>query len=194
MILQEDARKEYKSNDSMILKVPNEETQYSLTRHWEVIDKVIHADGRVEEFTYYNTVVDSCSKLIACLMKGQAGYNGILYWAVGSGDSSWSNSNPPSPSTSTTKLVNEIGRKRIDPNNIVFIDANNNVTQNITNRLQISITFEEGEMNGEWREFGLFGGNATGTKDTGIMINHKIHPLIYKTSGIRVERTIRLTF
>lgn len=142
----------------------------------------------------HNIVVDSASTLIACLMKGQSGMGGIQYFAVGRGSSNWSNEQPPMPDAVTSRLVAESFRKKIKPENIVFITTDNEVSETPTNRLQITVMFEEEEANGELRELGIFGGNATAMKDSGLMINCKIHPLIYKTNGMKLERIIRFTF
>lgn len=163
-------------------------------KHWQVIDTITHDDGKVEVREYVNTVVDDCSKLIASLMKGQAGYKGVSYWAVGSGAGSWDNANPPSPLVADTKLTNETFRKAVTASDITFLDANNLPTATVTNRIQVKLIFSESEANGELREFGLYGGNATATKDSGIMINRKTHGLIYKTSGMTLERTINIVF
>lgn len=167
---------------------------YERPLHWQVIDKIHYADGRVEEREYYNTVVNDCSRLIACLMAGAQGYAGIKYWAVGSGESNWSNTSLPIPDITNTSLVNETYRKAITPENITFIDADNKPTSEVTNKLQVSVTFNEDEANGELREFALFGGKATDSLNSGLMVNHKIHPIIFKTDGMILERLIRLTF
>jgi hypothetical protein len=183
-------------NDSLVLSDSVSEA-YSFPRHWEIIDRLIDAKtGEViKEYNYCNTVVNDCSKLIACLMKAQAGYGGIKYWAVGKGDASWNNDAPPSPTVNDTKLLVETYRKALDPvNDIKFLDSNNAETATVTSKLQIKITFLESEANGELREFGLFGGTADGTANSGLMINRKIHPLIYKTSGMKLERIIRVQF
>lgn len=160
----------------------------------EVTDRLIDAKTGelIEERVYHNLVVDSCSVLIAGLMKGVL--SGIQYFVVGSGSSAWSNSAPPSPATGDTKLLNEIFRKPVTKNDVIFIDSNNDESSVPTNRIQIKVTFEESEANGELRELGLFGGNATATKNSGYMLNRKIHGLIYKTSGMKLERIIRFTF
>jgi hypothetical protein len=164
-------------------------------KHWHVTDRLIYADGREEVREYFNTVVDDCSKLIACLMKAQAGYSGVTYWAVGSGLGTWDNANPPAPATTDVKLTTETFRKAIVPStDIKFLDASNVETASITNKIQIKVTFSETEANGELREFALFGGNASATANSGLMINRKTHGLIYKTSGMKLERTIRLVF
>lgn len=160
----------------------------------EVTDRLIDAKtGEViEERVYNNLVVDKCSVLIAGLMKGAL--TGIQYFAVGSGSSSWSNSSLPSPATTDTQLLAETYRKAITANDIKFIDSNNNESSTPTNRLQIKVTFNESEANGELRELAIFGGGATATKNSGYMLNRKIHALIYKTSGMKLERIIRFTF
>jgi len=186
------------SSDSLVLAPAIDEevmnTNFDERKHWKVTDKITYPDGRVEVRNYVNTVVDDCSRLIASLMKGQNGYKGITYWAVGSGAGTWDNANPPAPAVGDTKLFNETFRKAINASDITFLDSNDNPTTSVTNKLQIKVTFTEEEANGELREFGLFGGNATSTKNSGIMINRKTHGLIYKTSGMTLERTIRIVF
>lgn len=180
--------------DGMQVKTAPAKEKYDLERHWQVIDTITHPDGKVEKREYFNTVVNDCSKLLACLMKGHGGYSGIKYWAVGSGSSSWNNNSLPNPNVADTKLLAETYRKAISPSDITFLDSSDRPTSDITNKLQVSITFRENEANGELREFGLYGGNATTNKDSGLMINRKIHPIIFKTSGMIVERVIRIVF
>ena len=186
------------SSDSLVLAPAIEEeamnTNFDERKHWKVTDVITYPDGKKEVREYFNTVVDDCSRLIACLMKGQDGYKGITYWAVGSGAETWDNANPPAPTVGDTKLFNETYRKAINASDITFLDSNDKPTTSITNKLQIRVVFTESEANGELREFGLFGGNATATKNSGIMINRKTHGLIYKTSGMTLERTIRIVF
>lgn len=162
----------------------------------EVLDYAI--DPKTGERTLvhhgYNLVVDSASVLIACLMKGQKDIGGVKYFAVGKGASNWSNEAPPSPDAPMTRLVLETFRKEILPADIVFIDSNSEVSETPTNRIQITVTFDEQEANGELREIGIFGGNATAAANSGIMVNCKIHPLIYKTTGMKLERIVRFTF
>lgn len=160
----------------------------------EVTDRLIDAKTEkvIEERVYNNLVVDACSVLIAGLMKGTL--SGVQYFAVGSGSSSWSNDTFPSPVESDTKLLAETYRKAIETSNVVFINSENVVSQTPTNRIQITVVFNESEANGELRELGIFGGDATSAKDSGYMINRKTHALIYKTSGMKLERIIRFTF
>ena len=195
MIIEEKLNRDICETDLMSVQEPVNSEGYNLIRHWEVIDTITDvATGKQETRRYFNTVVNTCSNLIACLMKGQAGHSGIQYWAVGSGNPNMSNTSPDTPSVNDTKLQAETFRKAIQPGDIRFLDSSNGVTDTVTNKIQISVTFLESEANGELREFGLFGGTATSAKDSGIMINRKIHPLIYKTSGMRLDRVIRIQF
>lgn len=189
--------KQVSSSDSVLLTAPIGDEERELLdekRHWRITDKITYPDGTQEVIEHINTVVDDCSRLIASLMKGQAGYKGIAYWAVGAGAGTWDNNNPPEPKVGDTKLLNETFRKAIKASDITFLDSKDKPTTSVTNKLQISVTFTESEANGELREFGLFGGNAGTTRNSGIMINRKTHGLIYKTSGMRLERVIRIVF
>lgn len=138
-----------------------------------------------------NTIVNNINKAIAYAL---AGKGGLCYWAVGSGQASWSDSNLPSPSPTDTQLSNEIGRKAIPSSAFKFLDASGNVTAGITNVLQITLTFNASECNGDWREFAIIGGDATSALNSGIMINHKIHKLQSKTENLQIERSMRFTF
>lgn len=145
----------------------------------------------------HNLVVDDCSRLIASLMKTHSGYAGIKFWEVGSGQGTWNDATPPTPNAMDKTLVTPSFRKAVLGSDISFIDANSVVTASVTNRIQVVVTFGSTEANGYLREFGLFGGGTdcvVGTLGSGIMVNRKTHGVIYKTSGIELVRTLRLTF
>lgn len=158
----------------------------------EITDRIFKNGVFVEERKGHNLVVNSVLKLIMCLLKNQSGYSGIQYWAVGSGASSW-DSSMPSPDVNATRLTTEIGRVAIPSSEIVFLDSNNNVSSTPTNIIQITHTFGTADCNGVWREFGIFGGNATATANSGLMINKRHHAIITKTSEMTVERIMRFT-
>lgn len=160
----------------------------------EVRDVIKYKDGRVEVREGYNVVVNDITKLIAALLKQEAGYSGVQYWAVGSGLGGWDDVNPPAPAATGTQLVTEIGRKAIPGTAVKFLDAGDAETPTVTNKLQIKLTFNYADCNGSWREFGIFGGNATGAANSGVLINHKTHGLIVKTDSMEIERTIKFTF
>lgn len=158
----------------------------------QIIDTIRYADGRVEVREGHNLVVTSLQNLLMCLLKKQSGYTGISYWAVGSGADSW-DSNTPDPTAGEVRLTKEIGRVAIPDSEIVFLDSGLTQTSSITNTIQITHTFGVNDCNGVWREFGIFGGNANSSANTGIMINKKHHSVITKTNLMTIERVMRFT-
>lgn len=160
----------------------------------EVIDVLINTKtGERKEFRGNNIIVEGLSKLIAALMKGQDGFSGILYWENGIGLPEW-DSNPVDPSITDVSLVTPLYRKAINKADIIFIDENNEESIEMTNRLQISILFAENESNGQLRELGIWGGDATGALGSGVLINHRIHGVLTKTNEMILERKLRLSF
>lgn len=156
------------------------------------IDRIYKKGVLVEEIVGHNLVVNSFLNLVMCMLKQQSGYSGIQYWAVGSGADSWDGS-LPAPEISATRLTNEVGRVLILPSEIVFLDSDYNEVSTPTNIIQISHTFGSDDCNGVWREFGIFGGNATAITNSGIMINKRHHKVITKTEEMTVERIMRFT-
>ena len=180
-----------KDHDLLLMKLSGDDTQ-GLKMTGQITDRIYKNGVLVEERVGHNLVVNSVLKLIMCLLKRQSGYSGIQYWAVGSGASSW-DSSLPTPSAGDTRLTAEIGRVAISPSEIVFLDSNLNVSSSPTNIIQITHTFGTGDCNGKWREFGIFGGNATATANSGLMINKRNHDVITKTNEMTVERVMRFT-
>jgi hypothetical protein len=158
----------------------------------EITDKIYKNGVLIEERTGHNLVVKSFLKLVMALCKGQSGYGGIQYWAIGSGADSW-DTTTPEPEINATRLTNEFSRTPILPSEITFVDENGIESVVPTGILQIKHTFGTDECNGKWREFGIFGGNATGELNSGIMINKKHHNIITKTSDMSIERTMKFT-
>lgn len=158
----------------------------------EITDRIHYADGHIEERVGHNLVVNNFLNLVMSLLKQQSGYKGIQYWAVGSGASSWDGS-MPNPDINSTKLTAELGRVAIGAGEIKFLNSDYNEVSTPTNILQISHTFGPSDCNGVWREFGIFGGNATTAKDSGIMINKRHHAVITKTEEMTIERIMRFT-
>lgn len=179
------------SFESSTINFKNQEIP-SVKMTGEIIDRIQYKDGRVEVRRGHNLVVNSFSNLVMCLLKQEAGYKGIQYWAVGSGDASWDTS-LPSPEKSATKLTSELGRVQILPEEIKFLTPEFEESPTPTYILQISHTFGTQDCNGVWREFGIFGGNATELADSGILINKRHHKVLTKTEEMTVERTMRFT-
>ena len=159
----------------------------------DIIDKIYDKDGNlIKVIEGHNLVVTPFVKLVMALCKGESGYSGIQYWAIGSGNVEW-DTTPQEPSINASLLTNEIGRVAINPDNIKFLLPDLSETDAPTNILQIKHTFGVDDCNGEWREFGIFGGNATSDANSGIMINKRHHPVIVKTNEMSIERTMRFT-
>ena len=157
-----------------------------------VVDKITNkSTGKIETIDRgHNLIVNDVLILIMRLLKGEL--TGLQYWAVGSGAPSW-DTNIPTPELTATRLTAEIGRVPISADELAFLDQDYRVVSTPTNILQISHTFGADDCNGVWREFGILGGNATETANSGIMINKRTHAVINKTSEMTVERTIRFT-
>lgn len=164
----------------------------NLKMHGYTKDVIKYADGREETIESHNLVVTTFLNLVQALLKNETSYKGVQYWAVGSGDEAW-DSSLPSPATTDTKLVAEIGRVAVTPEEITFRTPEYEESPTPTNIIQITHTFGTDDCNGTWREFGIFGGNATTAADSGIMINKRNHAIITKTSEMTVERTMRFT-
>lgn len=156
----------------------------------ECVDRIFKNGVLIEERVGHNLVVTSFLNLITYMLKNSSG--GISYWAVGSGASSWDN-NMPNPELSAIRLTNEIGRVAISSSDISFLNSSGNTTTSPTNVLQVTHTFGTSECNGTWREFGIFGGNATATANSGILMNKRHHAVLTKTSDMTVERVIKFT-
>lgn len=158
----------------------------------QITDRIYKNGVLVEEIVGHNLIVNSFLNLVLALCKGTSGYKGIQYWAVGSGEDSW-DSTMPDPEINATRLTTEFGRVAIDASEISFLNASGAVVTTPSNIIQIKHTFGPNDCNGKWREFGIFGGNATGTANSGIMINKKHHSVITKTNDMSIERTMKFT-
>lgn len=160
----------------------------------EYTDTIKHLDGTVEIYEGRNLVVNGIYHLITSLFSNKEGYIGLQYWAIGSGEEDWDEGEPTAPQVSDTTLHSELGRKEIQPGDCRFVDAQGETASTPTNRLAVKVIFGYDECIGTWREFGLFGGNATGIQDSGIMINRKVHGVINKTREMEITREIIFTF
>lgn len=139
----------------------------------------------------HNLVVNTVLPLIMGMLRGDL--QGIQYWAIGSGSPSW-DTTPINPLVTESTLTNEIGRKVIPTSNILFVDpVTFEESDTPTSCVRIFCSFYEDECNGSWREFGIFGGNATAEKNSGYMIDKKHHSVITKTQDLQIDRNIYLS-
>ena len=142
----------------------------------------------------YNLIVDSLPKIIASLIKGDSTYFQNMWWEVGSGSESWVDTDLPSPRITDTGLMNPFFRKSIKPTQVNYINpTTNEISKTVTNKIQLECTFAPSEANGYLREFSIFVG-GTSALGSGLPINRKIHGVIFKTSGIELQRKIHFQF
>lgn len=158
----------------------------------QCIDRIYKNGVLVDEIVGHNLVVNTFLNLVMCLLKQQSGYSGIQYWAVGSGASAW-DSNMPTPELTATRLTAEIGRVPISASEVKFLNSAYEEVSTPSNIIQITHTFGANDCNGTWREFGIFGGNATASLNSGLMINKRHHAVLTKTSDMTIERIMRFT-
>lgn len=159
----------------------------------ELIDEFIVDDEVVESYSKeFNVIVSDFLKLVSGLLKDPSNAS-PLYFANGVGLPSW-DTVPYVASTSGSKLVSELYRKEILPENITYLDALGNSSTTPTNRIQLQATFDYLESNGDLREAAIFGLTASSAKDSGIMMNHKIHAKRPKDSSKMLRRIFRFTF
>lgn len=190
-MIKENVNVSQKDHEQSVLGMLTEDLS-SVHMTGQITDRIFKNGVLVEEIVGHNLVVNSFLNLIMYLLKHQSGYSGIQYWAIGSGAESW-DSSIPTPDINATTLTAELGRVPISADEITFLDPDFNEVSTPTNILQIKHTFGSSECNGVWREFGIFGGNATESLNSGILINKRHHAIITKTEDMTVERTMRFT-
>ena len=189
--MKENVNMKQQDNEVLALKMQSGDLSgVHMTGH--CIDRIYKNGVLVDEIVGHNLVVNSFLNLVMCLLKQQSGYAGIQYWAVGSGATAW-DSNMPNPELTATRLTAELGRVAIGANEIKFLNSAFEEVATPSNIIQISHTFGANDCNGVWREFGIFGGNATASLNSGIMINQTHHAVITKTSDMTIERFMRFT-
>jgi len=146
----------------------------------------------------HNVIVTDFGILVAALLKQHSGYGGATYWAIGEGEgSSWDSLTTEQREAKSVvglhNLYGEIARSSVD---VDFIDDSNLIVSDPTNRIEVRTTFDNSVV-GQIREFAIFGGNATMTSGSGIMIDHKVLPVINFNTGsdqFTLDWLIRFTF
>jgi len=138
-----------------------------------------------------NDIVASFSTLLGALLKSEAGHSGVQYVVVGSGESSWDSGGVPDPTTAQEDMVSELGRVQAT---VTYLDNANNTSLQPTNRIHIAGVFGPTQANGQWREWGVVGGNATQAADSGYLIDYQTEAVVTKTSSFTLSRRVRLTF
>lgn len=156
-------------------------------------DSVLDQHGRLlfDSGWTCNTIVDSAWPLIAGLLKNDPALSGILFWAVGAGDPAWDGAHI-SASAAATRLQNEIDRQALPAAAIDYLNEEGRPARVPTTRLEIRSTFSWPESR-TVREFGLFGGDATDTRDSGRLVNYVIHPSLDLAAGSQLTRRLHFT-
>ena len=165
--------------------------------------KSIHGFDKVEKRDWiYNQIQDSAAKLLITQLAGGysvfSNFGGINYLALGEGLQNWDNASATKPYTNTTLLTEANitnSRVLVGPNDFTYLDSNNNALspQSASDRVRLDVTIGLNDGIGNLREFGLFGGDATATVDSGIMVNWVDHPLIVKDNRLIINREIILS-
>ena len=156
-------------------------------------DIIYYKNGEVKDLGWKeNIIVDNFNILMALLLKNQAGIDGVTYWVIGEGLASWDIDGTPTPFLDENGCISEIFRTPVATEDIVFIDGNGEITATPSNIIQISVIVDYEEAIGDWREFSIMGGDATGTVDSGYSINKRNHQKLEKTIEMQIERRLRL--
>jgi hypothetical protein len=169
--------------------------EYYLPRG-EFQDTLIEIGGNVIWQTPWqpNLIVDGLRRVLAALMKGEG--QPLTFWAVGTGQNAWDNLQPEKLPIDNrlTQLYRETKRKPILANQMTFVGS---TPSSPSNQLQIRADFLAADIpaigDRQLREFGLISG-GTAAPNTGVLINHRIHPRIDLQEGFTLQRTLRLTF
>jgi beta-lactam-binding protein with PASTA domain len=133
-----------------------------------------------------NLVVARALDLVAGLLARRPALAGLLYWAVGSGDPAWDPmAAPPAPDRRAPALVKEVYRKRLAPGDLSYDPA--------THVLTVRATFLPGEATADLREFGIFGGDASGLPGSGYLFNTARHAVVHKAADQSLARSLKLT-
>ena len=182
-----------------------------LSRNGEVI---------VDTGWQFNAIVEDYGRFLAALMKKDfEGLVGIDYMAVGSGSKDYAefrgkvegffDSRGPEQLPKPTSKDNWVWAKKIEAGDINYLNDEDKVVNDVTNRLRIEVTFrkekEEGEEKEpepseetlEFREFALLGIDKEGNKFVPgklFFINYVGHEVITKDKCMELTRTVILTF
>jgi|WetSurMetagenome_2_1015567.scaffolds.fasta_scaffold690765_1 hypothetical protein len=173
----------------------HKEALKSLKGEYRIVLKEACTGRILEERVGHNIIVNGASVLIARLLKDNTEPTaGISYLAVGTGGIGWNLQNPPQPTTTQTRLNNEIARKAFTTEDVTFIDPDTgDPVLTPTNVVDYTITFAETEAVGPLVEMGLFGGDATDLTDSGTEINYRTMPVINKSNSMTLTITFRIT-
>jgi len=172
-------------------------------RHWirgRWRDTFHHADGTIEQGDWSPNQIQNAAAIVAASLfcrfselPAGSGWGGILYMGIGSGLTAW-DTTAPTQDPADVSLTTEYFRKAIAAADMSFSDGAGNAVTVPTRFILITITLTTAEANGSLREFGLYGGDATATLDSGQIINWVVHPRIDKDATVTITRTVEIEF
>ncbi len=139
-----------------------------------------------------NTIARSVWPLLAGLLCGQEGWQGIRFWAVGEGDPAWDQS-PHRAGPEVEGLRSEFDRLPVTRGDITFLDAEDRPSERPTPRLEIRLVFRWPDRERTLREFALVGGEADEGAGSGQLVNYVVHRRVDLPAGSTLSRTLRLT-
>lgn len=126
-------------------------------------------------------------QFLSNLLGGQQ-TRGSVYVALGSGLPEWDRS-LPIYNRRTNSLQNEVVRKLVSSEDIVYVDEQNNPVSEPTTKIRISMNFLAGEGIGSIREAGVFmGRSASSDANAGELVCYYMHPLIEKSDTASLSR------
>lgn len=119
---------------------------------------------------------------------GYLSYLPIRYMALGDGQ-------PATKPYDQNHLENEFERVILSGSDVTFLDDSGNPLnpQIPSARFRLNVRLNAGQGNGDLREFGLFGGEATANLNSGTMFNWITHALIQKDVTLNVDRVIDIS-
>lgn len=168
-------------NGNEIFQTPKGEIGMTLHRggEWNPETRKVEGGEILESQEMKNLIVNMASVLMAQrlapgsaqgALTGSFIADGLQYLAVGTGN--WADLQvPDEPQLSDVKLKMELFRKEFT--DWSFLNADGSKAAGATNILQLVTTFDNNEAVGALVEMGLFGGNASASKDSGHMFNYK---------------------
>jgi len=140
-----------------------------------------------------NCIVDTAWPLLSGLLKNTPDFHGIMYWAVGTGDPVW-DSEHIIAECSALRLYNEVARVPVAAEDMTYLNPDGSESEQTTSRLEVNANFSWLNETHILREFGIYGGNASESANSGYLINYVIHPAIELTSGSTLTRRLRFNF
>jgi len=119
-------------------------------------------------------------------------YQQTLYHVFGTGEASW-DEEPPQSYPNQAALFNEVYRRK--PDSVVYLDANNQISVTPTTKVRVVSILKENELDVQYiREHGLFGGDGTSEKDSGLLLGAANHKGQWKGVDYRIRKTMELSY